>query len=110
MNSRTSTHDHQLIVARNTRVRGWSSRIIWRKSFPPETPISGVDFDRLARLNLAGGTIQTAAVNAAFRAARCGSAVTMQVVLASARAELLKLDRPVNEADFRVEPERALTT
>ena len=60
-----------------------------------------LDFDRLARLNLTGGTIHTAAVNAAFRAARAGSAVTMGVVLAAVRAEMLKLDRPVNEADFR---------
>jgi ATP-dependent 26S proteasome regulatory subunit len=85
-------------------------RLIWQKSFPAETPVEGIDFDRLARLNLTGGTIHTASVNAAFRAARAGSAVTMPVVLAAVRAELLKLDRPADEADFRWnEPEPPAT-
>jgi hypothetical protein len=60
-----------------------------------------LDYDRLARLNLTGGSIHNAALNAAFLGAQADSPVTMPLALAAARAEFLKLDRPVNEADFR---------
>jgi hypothetical protein len=30
---------------------------IWQQVFPPQTPVNGVDFDHLARLNLTGGNI-----------------------------------------------------
>jgi len=76
-------------------------RAIWERIFPPETRTDGVDFGRLARLNLNGGSINNVAMNAAFLAARDGSAVTMPHVLAAARTEFQKLNRPVNEADFR---------
>lgn len=76
-------------------------RRIWEKIFPPRTPLSGLDFDWLARIPLAGGAIQNIAVNAAFLAADADSEVTMQMVLDAARAELRKLEKPVNEADFR---------
>jgi hypothetical protein len=74
---------------------------IWQKVFPPETPVSGVDFSRVAKLNLTGGSIRNIALNAAFRAARAGTSVTMQLVLEAARTEFRKLERPINEADFR---------
>ena len=64
-------------------------------------PLEKLDYDRLAKLNLAGGHIHNAALNAAFRAAAEGASVTMRLVLDAVRTELLKLDRPVNEADFR---------
>jgi ATP-dependent 26S proteasome regulatory subunit len=64
-------------------------------------PLDELDYDRLAKLNLTGGHIHSAALNAAFRAAAEGSNVTMRLVLDAVRTELLKLDRPVNEADFR---------
>ncbi|MEH1770890.1 MAG: ATP-binding protein [Nostoc sp.] len=77
-------------------------QVMWQKVFPPETPTQDLDFNRLARLNMTGGSIHNIALNAAFLAAGAGTSVTMQLVLAAARAECLKLDRPVNEADFRV--------
>lgn len=58
--------------------------------------------DRLARLNLTGGHIHNIVVNAAFMAARAGTVVTMASVLAAARMEFRKLERPINEADFRI--------
>jgi hypothetical protein len=76
-------------------------RAMWRKAFPAETPVRLLDYDRLARLNLTGGSIHNAALNAAFLGAQADSPVTMPLALAAARAEFLKLDRPVNEADFR---------
>ena len=64
-------------------------------------PKAVLDYDRLARLNVTGGYIHNIVLNAAFLAARAGSAVTMALVLDAARAEFLKIERPVNEADFR---------
>ena len=76
-------------------------KAIWQKVFPPETPTVGLDFDRLARLNLTGGSIHNIALNAAFLAAKACAPVTMPLVLDAARSEFRKLERPVNEADFR---------
>jgi len=76
-------------------------KAIWERIFPPETRTEGLDFARLARLNLNGGSINNVAMNAAFLAARAGTAVTMPHVLAAARTEFQKLNRPLNEADFR---------
>ncbi len=77
-------------------------RAIWMRIFPKETSTPGLDFDYLARFNLTGGSIQNVAVNAAFLAASRGSPVTMAVVLEAARGEFRKLEKPVNEADFRM--------
>jgi hypothetical protein len=74
---------------------------MWQKAFPPLTPVRQLDYARLARLNLTGGSIHNAALNAAFLGAHANSPVTMPLALAAAKAEFVKLDRPVNEADFR---------
>jgi hypothetical protein len=74
---------------------------IWRKVFPPGLDTSALDFARLARLNLTGGSIHNIALNAAFAAAEAGSNLTMPILLETARAEYLKLEKPANEADFR---------
>ena len=71
---------------------------IWRKVFPARCPIAGLDFARLARLNLSGGAIRNVAVNAAFIGAARGGAVDLAAVQAAAQAELAKLDRPPGEA------------
>lgn len=76
-------------------------KLIWQKVFPPETPTAGLDFDRLARLNLTGGSIHNIALNAAFLAAQAGTPVTMAILLSAARAEFYKTERPIIEADFR---------
>jgi hypothetical protein len=73
---------------------------MWRKAFPASTATPGLDPERLARLDLTGSSIQTIALNAAFAAAAGGlDRVPMPLVLDAARAELRKLERPVNEAD-----------
>jgi hypothetical protein len=74
---------------------------IWQKVFPPRTPSKGIDYPRLARLNLTGGSIHNIALNAAFLAARAGTAVTMPLILEAARTEFKKLEKPINEPDFR---------
>jgi SpoVK/Ycf46/Vps4 family AAA+-type ATPase len=81
---------------------------IWSRAFPlPEpgsgsggVPLSGLDAAHLARLDLTGGHIQSAALNAAFRAAEAGGPVTMSEVLAAARDEYVKLRRPIHENEF----------
>ena len=74
--------------------------LIWQKIFPPETPLESLDFERLGRFNMTGGSINNIALNAAFMAARQGTAVTMPLVLAATRTEFRKLERPIRETDF----------
>jgi len=74
---------------------------IWQQALPEEVPKDTIDYDRLARFSLTGGNIHSIAVNAAFLAARAGDKVTMPMLLAATRTELRKLEKPVNEAEFR---------
>jgi ATPase family associated with various cellular activities (AAA) len=76
-------------------------RAIWQRVFPTEVPKVGLDYDRLARFNVTGGHIHNIAINAAFQAAHANAPVSMQLVLSAARAEFRKIERPINEADFR---------
>ncbi len=76
-------------------------RRIWERAFPPSLPKEELDLDRLAKLAVTGGNIHSIALNAAFMAAQNGKSVTMPKVLAAARMELRKLEKPINEADFR---------
>lgn len=75
---------------------------IWERVFPDETEKETLDFERLARFNLTGGSIQNIAVNAAFLAASAGSAVTMPLIFEATRNEFRKLEKPINEAEFRL--------
>lgn len=75
--------------------------LMWRCVFPAATPTNGLAYDRLARLNVAGGNIRNIAVNAAFGAASAGGPVGMAHVLAAARHEYAKLERPLTEAETR---------
>jgi ATPase family associated with various cellular activities (AAA) len=77
-------------------------RVMWQRAFPSETPVEAFDVERLARLNLAGGSIHNIALNAAFVAAHRGSPITTAIVLESARAEFRKLEKPIDESDFRL--------
>ncbi|MGH7512747.1 MAG: AAA family ATPase [Gemmatimonadales bacterium] len=74
---------------------------IWRQVFPAGMNTSALDFDRLARLSLTGGSIHNIALNSAFLAAGADGAVTMPRVLEAARGELRKMERPVSEAELR---------
>jgi ATP-dependent 26S proteasome regulatory subunit len=79
---------------------------IWQRVFPQQMQQehvagAGLNYDKLARLNLTGGNIHNVALNAAFAAAHAGQPVTMQTIFDAARQELRKLEIPINEADFR---------
>ena len=74
---------------------------IWVKAFPRDTPTADLDYARLARLNVTGGSIHNIALNATFLAAQGGTPVSMPLILEAARTEFRKLEKPINEADFR---------
>ena len=74
---------------------------IWRRIFPEATPRGDLDVDRLAQLNLAGGSIRNVAMAAAFAAADRGEKVDMRHVLAAARLEYEKSGRSLTNAELR---------
>jgi hypothetical protein len=74
---------------------------IWQRVFPKQTPIAGLDWDRLARLNVAGGNIRNIALNAAFIAADLEEPVQMRHLLEAAQAEYIKLERTLTEAEVK---------
>jgi ATP-dependent 26S proteasome regulatory subunit len=73
---------------------------IWRRIFPAQTPIDGLDLLKLSRLNVTGGNIRNVAVNAAFLAADAGEPVRMHHLLRAARSEYNKLEKPLTEAEL----------
>ncbi len=66
---------------------------IWQRIFPKQTPTKKLDFRKLGKLNVAGGTIRNIAMNAAFLAADAGEPVMMKHILAATKSESLKLGR-----------------
>jgi hypothetical protein len=72
---------------------------IWRRIFPGETPVDGLDPDRLAQLNVTGGTIRNIALSAAFFAADRDEPVRMNHVLRAARTEHAKIEKPLTDAE-----------
>jgi SpoVK/Ycf46/Vps4 family AAA+-type ATPase len=76
---------------------------LWARAFPARAPVGDLDIERLAKLAASGGMIRNIALNAAFCAAGQGTEVTMELVLEMARIEFRKLERHVNDADFKVE-------
>jgi ATP-dependent 26S proteasome regulatory subunit len=73
---------------------------IWRRIFPPNTPTDGLDVNKLARLNVAGGNIRNVALNAAFLAADAREPVRMTHLLRASRGEYAKLEKPLTEAEI----------
>jgi hypothetical protein len=82
---------------------------LWQRAFPRAdasadrggVPLADLDYDRLSRFNLAGGHIHSIALNAAFLAAEAGTEVTLPLVLEAVRGEFVKLERPINPAEFK---------
>lgn len=78
-------------------------KLIWQKVFPAEVPKDDLDYERLGRFNITGGSIQSIALNAAFAAAQEKSNVNMSTVLTAARGLFRQIGKPItNELDFRV--------
>jgi SpoVK/Ycf46/Vps4 family AAA+-type ATPase len=74
---------------------------IWRRVFPQATPTEGLEPQKLAQLNVAGGNIRNIALNAAFLAAGAGEVVMMKHVLQATKNEYIKLERPLTDAEVR---------
>ncbi|NJK65171.1 MAG: ATP-binding protein [Microcoleus sp. SU_5_3] len=74
---------------------------IWRRVFPKATPTEGLDAEKLAQLNVAGGNIRNIALNAAFLASDAGEVVTMQHLLQATKNEYVKLERPLTDVEVR---------
>lgn len=72
---------------------------IWKGIFPKETPTEGLDFERLAKLNVAGGTIRNIALFSAFLAANEGGAINMRHLKRAAQVEYGKLDRHLTQGE-----------
>ena len=66
---------------------------IWKKAFPPQTPTQDLDYERLAQLQVSGGSIANIALDAAFRAAEDREPVQMKHLLAAAIAEAKRMKR-----------------
>jgi AAA+ superfamily predicted ATPase len=66
---------------------------LWKRSFPPEATHAGLDWDALARGELSGGNIQSAALAAAYLAAGDGGVIRPEHVEHALRREYDKLGR-----------------
>jgi SpoVK/Ycf46/Vps4 family AAA+-type ATPase len=73
---------------------------IWRRMFPPQTPVDRLDMAKLSKLHVAGGNIRNIAMNAAFLAADANEPVRMNHVLRAARTEYRKIEKPLTEAEI----------
>ena len=66
------------------------------------TPLGDLDFAALAQLNVSGGVIRNIAIHAAFLAAEDSRARSEAMhILAAARTEYAKLDKPLTAAETR---------
>lgn len=74
---------------------------IWRRVFPDQTPTNNLEWEKLAQLNVTGGTIRNIAVNGAFFAAADNAPVGMHHLLRAVRTEYDKLERPLSGAEIR---------
>ncbi len=66
---------------------------LWRRSFPPGARVAALDWDTLAAVELAGGSIQSAALAAAYLAAADGGTITPAHVDHALRREHQKLGK-----------------
>jgi len=66
---------------------------IWKRIFPTSTPTAGLDIQKLATLNIAGGNIRNIAMHAAFMAAEKNKPVSMSDIQHAAKKEYLKLEK-----------------
>ncbi|MEE8058991.1 MAG: ATP-binding protein [Pseudomonadales bacterium] len=70
---------------------------IWRRMFPDNAPTGVLDYAKLARLNLAGGSIRNIVLHAAFAAAAAQQAIDMAHLLHATRHEFIKTEKTLTE-------------
>ena len=69
---------------------------IWRRIFPPDTPVEGLDPERLARLPLTGADIRDIARSSAMLAAEEGQPVRMAHLLRAAVRQCARLNLTID--------------
>jgi MoxR-like ATPase len=74
---------------------------IWQRVLPAAAAVARLDYSRLSRLEIPGGSIQNIAVNAAFLAAAEGAPIEMRHLLHAARREYSKIGKLIVEAELR---------
>jgi ATP-dependent 26S proteasome regulatory subunit len=74
---------------------------IWQRIFPSITPTEGLDVNKLAKLNAAGGNIRNIGLNAAFLAADAGEPVMMKHILQATRREYVKMEKTLTDVEIR---------
>jgi hypothetical protein len=74
---------------------------LWQRVFPASTPTRDLDYDKLSRLSMTGGSIRNIALNAAFLAADADQPVCMSHLLQAAHAEASKRERSLAAAETR---------
>ena len=74
---------------------------IWRRIFPAKKLTEGLDIDKLARLNIAGGNIRNISLHAAFLAADASAKIRMSHILQATRAEYAKMGKPLSDAEIK---------
>ncbi|MBE9006507.1 ATP-binding protein [Fortiea sp. LEGE XX443] len=74
---------------------------IWRRVYPSQTPTADLDFEKLAKLSVAGGNIRNIALNAAFVAADSDEPVGMKHLLQAAKSEYIKMERPLTDVEVK---------
>ena len=74
---------------------------IWQRIFPASTPTLDLNFQKLAKLNVAGGNIRNIAINAAFNAANERESVQMKHILQAAKSEYSKLEKPLTDNEVK---------
>ena len=71
---------------------------MWQKVFPPQAQTQDLDYERLAQLNVSGGSIYNMALDSAFRAVRGKEKIQMKHLLEAANAEAKRTRRNDNFA------------
>ena len=74
-------------------------RAIWERIFPTGVPLGVLDYDRLAQLNVPGGSIRNIALGASFLAADRDAAVSMDDIQQAALLEYDKVGRTMTDAE-----------
>lgn len=73
---------------------------IWMQIFPEATPVEGLVPAQLARMNLAGGSIRSIAINASFLAAETSEPIRAEHLLRAAKREYAKLEKPFTATEI----------
>ncbi len=70
---------------------------LWQQLFPKQAPKENLDFSKLARLSLTGGSIRNIVLQAAFTAASCEQPISMAHILSACRHEFDKTEKTLRD-------------